>query len=183
MERNEALAMVQERIDQENLFKHCLAVEAVMGRLAEHFDRDKQKWCLAGLLHDIDYEETKDEPEKHSLLGAEILEDKGLDSDIVRAVKVHNHEHGLARESLMEKALYAVDPLTGLIVASALVHPEKSLSAVDTEFVLNRFQESSFAKGADRDVIASCEDMGLELEEFVGLALEGMKSISEELEL
>ncbi len=183
MNRSEALKLVKDNIDEENLFKHCLAVEAVMGRLAEHFEADKEKWCLAGLLHDIDYEETKDNPEKHSLVGAEILARKGLEEDIVRAVKVHNHEHGLERKNLLEKALYAVDPLTGLIVASALVHPEKELDAVDTEFVLNRFGETSFARGADRDVIASCEDMGLELEEFIGLALEGMKSISEELEL
>ena len=183
MEREEALELVQENFEQENLIKHCLAVEAVMERLASYFDRDVKKWKLAGLLHDIDYEETKNEPEKHSLIGAERLEEMGIEEDIVYAVKVHNHEHGLPRNSLMDKALYASDPLTGLIVASALVHPEKELQAVDTEFVMNRYQENSFAQGADREVIASCEEMGLELEEFIGLALEGMKSIADDLEL
>lgn len=183
MEREEAYNLVKENIKQKNLVKHCLAVEAVMRRLAEHFDKDEKKWGLTGLLHDIDYEETADSPEKHSLLGAEMLEDMGMSEDIVYAVKVHNHEHGLERKSLMDKALYASDPLTGLIVASALIHPEKSLEAVDTEFVMNRYSESSFAKGANRDVIASCEEMGLSLEEFIGLALEGMKSISDDLGL
>lgn len=183
MEREEALELVEENIDQDNLVKHCLAVEAVMERLAEYFDKDEEKWALAGLLHDIDYEETKDDPERHSLVGAEMLEDLGLEEDIVYAVKVHNGEHDLPRKSLMDKALYASDPLTGLIVASALIHPDKELEAVDTDFVMNRFEESSFAKGADREVIASCDEMGLELEEFIGLSLEGMKSISDELGL
>ncbi|MFO7814491.1 MAG: HDIG domain-containing protein [Halanaerobiales bacterium] len=183
MEREEAYQLIKENIKQENLVKHCLAVEAVMERLAEYFDKDKEKWGLTGLLHDIDYEETADEPGKHSLVGAEMLDEMGLANDIVHAVKVHNHEHGLERESLMDKALYASDPLTGLIVASALIHPDKSLEAVDTEFVMNRYSESSFAKGADRDVIASCKEMGLSLEEFISLALEGMKSIADELGL
>ncbi|MGM0438510.1 MAG: HDIG domain-containing metalloprotein [Bacillota bacterium] len=183
MEREEALELVEKNIDQNNLVKHCLAVEAVMERLAKYFDKDEEKWALAGLLHDIDYEETKDDPERHSLVGAEMLEDLGLGEDIVYAVKVHNGEHDLPRKSLMDKALYASDPLTGLIVASALIHPDKELEGVDTDFVMNRFEESSFAKGADREVIASCEEMGLELEEFIGLALEGMKSISDELGL
>lgn len=183
MKREEAYQLVKENIKQKNLVKHCLAVEAVMRRLAEYFDKDQKKWGLTGLLHDIDYEETADNPEKHSIVGAEMLKDMGMGDDIVYAVKVHNHEHGFERKSLMDKALYASDPLTGLIVASALIHPEKSLEAVDTEFVMNRYSESSFAKGADRDVIASCKDMDLTLEEFIGLALEGMKSISDDLGL
>ncbi|MFW6380962.1 MAG: HDIG domain-containing metalloprotein [Bacillota bacterium] len=183
MEREQALELVKENIDQENLVKHCLAVEAVMERLAGYFDEDVERWKLAGLLHDIDYEKTADEPERHSLVGAEMLEEMGLDEEIVNAVKAHNGIHEIPRETLMDKALYASDPLTGLIVAGALVHPDKSLDALDTEFVMNRYQESSFAKGADREVIASCSEMGLELEEFVGLALEGMQSISDELGL
>ncbi|MFW6034803.1 MAG: HDIG domain-containing metalloprotein [Halothermotrichaceae bacterium] len=183
MKREEAYNLVQENIKQKNLVKHCLAVEAVMRRLAEYFDKNVDKWRLAGLLHDIDYEETADDPERHSLLGAEILADKGIDEDIIYAVKVHNGIHGFPRKSLMDKALYASDPLTGLIVASALIHPDKKLNSLDSQFVLNRYGESSFAKGADRDVIASCKDMELELEEFIGLALEAMQGISDELGL
>lgn len=183
MERKEALNLVDGNLKQKNLVKHCLAVEAVMKRLAEHFDEDVEEWAIAGLLHDIDYEETADDPERHSLVGGEMLEELGLDDDIVYAVKAHNGVHGLPRGSKMDMALYASDPLTGLIVASALIHPDKKLAALDTGFVMNRYGESSFAKGADREVIASCSDMGLELEEFIGLALEGMKSISDDLGL
>jgi len=183
MERGKALKLLTENLKEKNLIKHSLAVEAVMGQLAEYFDEDIQKWKLAGLLHDIDYSETSDRPEKHSLVGAEILAEKGVAEDIVYAVKAHNHVHGLARKTLLDQALYAVDPLTGLIVAAALIHPEKKLAALDTEFIINRFQEKSFARGADRDVIASCTEMGLELEEFIDLALDGMVSIADELGL
>ena len=181
--REEALELVDERISQKNLVKHCLAVEAVMRRLADYFDQDQEKWGLVGLLHDIDYEETADDEERHSLVGGEELAEMGFAEDIVYAVKAHNGAHGLERKTLLDKALYASDPLTGLIVASALIHPDKSLNALDTEFVMNRYEENSFARGADRDVIASCREMDLELEEFVGLALEAMQGISEELGL
>ena len=183
MDREEALSLVKENIKEENLVKHCLAVEAVMRRLAEHFSKDKEKWGLTGLLHDIDYEKTKDDEEQHSIVGAEMLEEMGLAEDMVYAVKAHNGAHELPRKTLLDKALYASDPLTGLIVASALIHPDKKLEALDTEFVMNRYEEKSFARGADRDVIASCEEMDLELEEFISLALEAMQEIDDELGL
>lgn len=183
MQRNEALKLMEENIKQENLRKHCLAVEAVMAELANYFDQNEAKWRLAGLLHDIDYEETSDQPEKHSQIGADMLAEMGLESKIVDAVRAHNGMHGLPRESLMAKALYAADPLTGLIVASALIHPDKKLSSVDTEFVLHRYQDNAFAKGAERDVIASCEEMDLELKEFIKISLTAMQDISDELGL
>ncbi len=183
LSREEALELVQERISQGNLVKHCQAVEAVMRKLADHFDEDQEKWGLVGLLHDIDYEETADDEERHSLVGAKELAEMGFADDIVYAVKAHNGAHGLERKSLLDKALYASDPLTGLIVASALIHPDKSLEALDTEFVMNRYEENSFARGADREVIASCQEMDLELEEFIALALEAMQEKSQELGL
>lgn len=181
--RDEALAMLQEQVKQKNLIKHCLAVEAVMGRLAKHFGEDEEKWALAGLLHDIDYDETATDPERHSILGAAYLAEKGLDEEIVYAVKVHNDAHGLPRLSLMDKALFASDPLTGLIVASALIHPAKKLHAIDADFVLNRYKEKGFAKGANREQIAACADMELSLEEFIALGLEAMQMNAKELGL
>jgi putative nucleotidyltransferase with HDIG domain len=154
-----------------------------MAELADYFGKDQAKWRLAGLLHDIDYEETADQPEKHSQLGADMLVEMGMEAKIVDAVRAHNGMHELPRETLMARALYAADPLTGLIVASALIHPEKKLNAIDTEFVLNRYGDSSFAKGADRDVIASCKEMDLELKEFVELSLKAMQDISDDLGL
>lgn len=183
MQREEAVELMEENIEQENLRKHCLAVEAVMAELADYFNKDELKWRLAGLLHDIDYEETADQPEKHSQIGADMLAEMGMEEKLVEAVRAHNGMHGLPRETLLAKALYAADPLTGLIVASALIHPEKKLEALDTEFVLNRYGDSSFAKGADRDVIASCKEMDLELKEFVELSLKAMQNISEDLGL
>lgn len=183
MQREEALKLMQKNIKQQNLRKHCLAVEAVMAELADYFNKDELNWRLAGLLHDIDYEETAEMPKKHSQLGADKLAEIGLEKKIVDAVRAHNGIHQLPRKTLMAKALYAADPLTGLIVASALIHPEKKLKALDTEFILNRYRDSSFAKGADRDVIASSKDLDLELKEFVELALKAMQNISAELEL
>lgn len=183
MQREEALSLMKENIKQDNLRKHCLAVEAVMAKLADYFDKDEHKWRLAGLLHDIDYEETADQPEKHSQIGADMLEEMGMEEKIVKAVRAHNGIHDLERETLMAKSLYAADPLTGLIVASALIHPDKKLEALDTEFVLNRYGDNSFAKGADRDVIASCKEMGLELKEFIEIALGAMQDISDDLGL
>lgn len=183
MNRDEALALLKKNLTNKNLFNHSLAVEAVMRRLAEHFGEDVEKWGLAGLLHDIDYDRTKDDPAKHSIEGAEILAGLGLPDDIVYAVKVHNSRHGLPRLSLMDKALFATDPLTGLIVAGALIRPEKKLAAIDVPFLLNRFSEKSFARGANRETIKACSETGLSLEEFMGLGLEAMQGIAKELKL
>ncbi len=183
MKREEALSLLEENIKQKNLVKHCLAVEAVMGELAEYFNEEKKRWKLAGLLHDIDYGETADQPEKHSMIGADMLAELGFDSEIVDAVRAHNGMHELPRETLMAKSLYAADPLTGLIVASALIHPDKKLASLDTEFVMNRYDSNSFAKGADREVIAACSEMDLDLEEFIGISLLAMQNISDDLGL
>lgn len=183
MTREEAYVVLKQHLKNKNLIKHCLAVEAVMCRLAKHFEGDEQKWGMAGLLHDIDYDTTKDDPAKHSLKGSAILAELGLPGDVVQAVKVHNEAHGLPRETLMDKALYATDPLTGLIVAGALIKPEKKLAAIDVPFLLNRFAEKGFARGANREQINSCSELGLTLEQFMGLGLEAMQGIAEEMGL
>lgn len=183
MNREEALVLVKEKLANQNLLKHCLAVEVVMRLLAKHFGEDDEKWGLAGLMHDIDYEATKDDPGQHSMVGAQMLEELGLPEDLVYAVKVHNEYHGLERKSLLDKALFACDPLTGLIVAGALIKPEKKLAAIDVEFLLNRFGEKSFARGANREQIKSCSELGLTLEEFMALGLRAMQSIAPQLGL
>lgn len=184
MERDQALAAVQSRVQNVNLLKHMYAVEAVMGKLARRLGGEEKKWALAGLLHDIDYEETAGAPERHSLAGAEILGAMGLPPDIVYAVKVHNPAHGLPRQSLMDSALYSADPLTGLIVAAALVHPKKKLAPLDPEFVGKRFAEKQFARGANREQIARCTpELGLALEEFIALGLGAMQGIAPALGL
>lgn len=183
MNREEALKLVEEKIKNKNLVKHCLAVEACMMSLASHFGEDEKVWGLTGLLHDIDYEETKEDAHKHSVVGAQMLKDLDLPQNIVDAVRTHNEMHGEAPESRMAKALFCVDPLTGLIVASTLVLPSKKMSDVSVENVLNRFKEKAFARGATREVIAKCSNIDLSLEEFVKISLEAMQEISQELGL
>jgi putative nucleotidyltransferase with HDIG domain len=183
MERVKALVELKARITNSNLIKHSLAVEAIMKEMAVLMKDDAELWGLAGLLHDIDYEKTVNHPEWHSLLGAEILEDLDIDPDIVYAVKAHNSCHGIERKRKMDKALYCADPVSGLITAGALILPSKKLADVTTGFILKRMDEKSFAKGADRDQIRSCSELGLSLEEFIETALKAMKKISDELGL
>jgi len=184
MEREKALKILKQNIQNQNLVKHCLAVETVMRALARYFDGDEEKWGICGLLHDIDYEKTKDNPKLHSLIGAEMLEKMGVEKDICQAVKVHNEIHGLLPQTLMEKALFVTDPLTGLIVAATLVLPSKKLADLRVENVLNRFKEKAFARGANREIIKKCEEyLNLSLEEFVGIALKAMQGIADDLGL
>jgi len=184
MTRGEALITLKENISNQNLIKHCFAVEAIMKALARRFNEDEEKWGLAGLLHDIDYEKVKDDMSQHSLVGAKMLEDLGLDKDICQAVKVHNEAHGIAPETLMEKALFAADPLTGLIVAAALVLPSKKIKDLTADNVLNRFKEKAFARGANREIIGKCEELlGLGLEEFTKIGLGAIQEIDSDLGL
>ncbi|MCX8129299.1 MAG: HDIG domain-containing protein [Clostridia bacterium] len=183
MERIEALKELKSRLTNNNLIKHSLAVEAIMRELASYFREDGEKWGLAGLMHDIDYDNTAAEPSKHSILGAEILEELGVDEAIVYAVRAHNNYHGIERKRKMDKALYAADPVSGLITAAALILPSKKLDDVDVNFIMKRFSEKGFAKGANREQITSCKELGLDLEQFIGISLEAMKKISSELGL
>ena len=184
MTRGEGFNLLKQNLQNQNLTKHCLAVEAIMRALARHFSEDEEKWGLTGLLHDIDYEKTKDNPSQHSLVGAKMLEDLGIDKDICQAVKVHNEAHGILPETLLEKALFVTDPLTGLIVAATLVLPSKKMADLTPENVLNRFKEKAFARGANREIIKKSEELlSLKLEEFVKIGLEAMQKIAEDLNL
>jgi putative nucleotidyltransferase with HDIG domain len=184
MKREEALNLLKENIKNQNLIKHSLAVEAAMRNLAEYFGEDIEKWGICGLLHDVDYEKTKNDPNLHSKLGSEMLKKLGFEKEICDAVLTHNEIHGILPETKMAKALYCVDPLTGLIVAATLVLPSKKINDLKVENVLNRFKEKSFAKGANREIIKKCEDfLGLSLEKFVEIVLKAMQKISGDLGL
>lgn len=177
--REDAYKLVQEKVKQKNLVKHILAVEAVMRALAEHFDEDVEYWGLTGLLHDLDYSKTVDHPEKHTFLTEEWLNDYDIPDDMMHAIRAHPGH--IPCETKLDWALYCSDPVTGLIVAGVLMHPSKKLTHVDEGYMLRRFKEKRFAAGANREQIMKCEELGLSLEEFIGLALNGMRSISDEL--
>ncbi len=181
MTRDEALKWVESEIKTKNLVKHILAVEAGCRELAEHFGENPDYWGLAGLLHDIDYEKTLKSPALHTKMAAGWLREKGIDENIIYAVMAHAEQ--VEPKSKLDWALYCVDPTTGLIVAAALMHPTKSLAGLDTEFLLKRFKEKRFAAGARRETIAACSNLGLSLDEFLGIVLKGMQSISDELGL
>ena len=179
LSREDALSLVEQHVNNRNLVKHMIAVEGVMRRLAQHFHEDEELWGIAGLLHDLDYSETVEDFSRHGFRTVEILANEDVPSEVLHSIQAHPRH--VPRESRMDKALYAVDPLTGLIVASVLMHPQKKLSALDVNFVLRRFKEKRFAAGADRDQIRSCSELGLGLEEFLQTGLEGMCDVSEEL--
>ncbi len=184
MNREEALIILKQNLQTENLIKHSLAVEAIMRALALRFNEDAERWGITGLLHDIDYNKVRDDMKQHSLLGAEMLKELGFDEEICEAVKTHNEAHGIEPSSLLGKALYVADPISGLIIASTLVLPTKKLKNLTAENILNRFKEKKFAAGANREIIAKCEELiGLPLKEFTEIALKAMQGISEELSL
>jgi putative nucleotidyltransferase with HDIG domain len=183
MDRARAVDELAIRLKNTNLIKHSLAVEAIMRDLAFHLKEMPDMWGIAGLLHDIDYERTTNNPKLHGIIGAEILENLGIDSEITYAVKAHNAMTGIERNRKIDKALYCADPVSGFITAAALILPAKKLDDVSVEFLLKKMTVKSFAKGAGRGQIMSCKDIGLSLEEFLKISLDAMKKISIVLDL
>lgn len=184
MNRDEAIKLIKEKLNDNNLVYHSISVGAIMKGVAKYFGEDENKWELCGVLHDIDYSETKDDPNKHSLVGAEYLKNSGFDDEFTNAVASHNERHKIGRESLLAKALYASDPLSGLIVATALVMPDRKINSVKLSSVMKKFKTKEFARGADREQIKTCEsELNIPLEKFIEIALESMKEIGEEIGL
>lgn len=189
MTRPEAFDTLKTLISNPNLIKHCLACEAIMIALCLHFNPDADevtvnKWGTVGLLHDGDYEETKDDPKKHTLVLEEQIGDK-IDQDVMYAIKAHNYlNNGAVPKTLMDWSIYCCDELSGLIVAAALIHPDKKLTSLDTNFIMKRFNDSAFARGANREQIKTCETkLNIPLEDFINLSLSAMQRISNELGL
>ena len=183
MDREEALDSIRANVENRNLIKHMLATEAIMRALARRFGEDETEWGFTGLLHDIDVELTDGDMSSHSRLGADLVRELGASEAIAHAILAHNERHGVPLETKLDRALFCADPLTGLIVAAALVHPDKKLAELEVSSVKKRFKEKSFAAGANREQIARCCDIGLELDEFIGLGLEAMKKIAANLGL
>ena len=181
MTRQEALSLIKQKVKNKNLRKHMLATEACMRALAERLNGDPDLWAMAGLLHDLDYDETVNDFPRHGYATCEYLQDKQLSPQILSAIMAHTGHEPVKNQ--MDLALYAVDPLTGFLVAAALMHPSKKIGNVDMPFAMNRFKEKRFAAGADRDQIRKCEELGLSLEDFTGICLGAMQAISDDLGL
>ena len=180
----EALSLVKEYIQNENLIKHCLATQAVMIALADRLGEDREKWGLAGLLHDLDVEMVDADPTRHTLETERILQEKGVDEEIVRAIKMHNEKaHGEKRSEKFHYDLAAGETITGLIIATTLVYPDKKIKSVKPKSIKKRMKEKHFAAGVDRDIVMECEKLGMDLGEFSQICLEAMQGIADDLGL
>jgi putative nucleotidyltransferase with HDIG domain len=180
--RDEILDSIHGNVQDKNMIKHMLATEAIMRALAKKLGEDEEEWGITGLIHDIDMELVEGDMSSHSKLGADIAQELGASETMAHAILCHNEAHGVPRETKLDKALFCADPLSGLITAAALVRPDK-LSGLTTKSVMKRFREKSFAAGVNREQVAQCQEIGLELEEFIGLGIEAMKGIASELGL
>jgi len=184
LKRDEAIELLHQYIKNENMRKHCLAAEAVVKAVAQKLGKDEEKWALAGLLHDLDVELVNADPKIHGMETARILEEKGVDPEIVEAIKLHNEEAtDIPRTKVFHHALSAGETITGLITATALVYPDKKLANVKSKSVKKRMKAKAFAASIDRDKIRECEKAGIPLDEFINLSLEAMQGISDELGL
>ncbi len=184
MTRNDALQLLAEHITNPNLIRHNVAVGFIMKALAEKFGENQDDWELTGMLHDLDWEKTKDNFKNHTKVSKEILEKTDLKPEIINAIYVHNWVHEIKPETLLEKTLYCVEELSGLITAAALVQPDKKLASVTAESVLKKFKQKSFAAGVNREIIMLCKDyINMDLPELVEISLNAMKEHSSEIGL
>ena len=183
MTRDEAWCLLTEFTLSESLRKHALAVEACVSAYARKFGEDEQLWGVVALIHDFDYEKYPS-AEEHPFKGSEILKERGVSEEIRRAILSHANYSGVARESRLEKTLFACDELAGFITASALVKPNKSLAECDAKSVRKKMKDKAFARSVNRDdIINGAADLGVDLDEHIAFCIEAMKSIAPELGL
>jgi putative nucleotidyltransferase with HDIG domain len=182
--RDEALKLMKGYLTADNLQKHSRATEVIMRKLAQKRGENEELWGIAGLLHDLDFEETKDDMPNHTLRTEEILKEKGVSKEIIEAIKGHNAENlGYEREKPIDHALTCAECITGMVVATTLVYPDKKLASVKPKSILKRMKQKEFARNVNREYIRECEKIGIPLEEFAELSLSAMREISDELGL
>jgi putative nucleotidyltransferase with HDIG domain len=182
--REEAIALLNEYVKTENMRQHCLASEAVMRELAIKTAHDEHKWAMTGLLHDLDAGITEEEPKKHGLITAALLREREVDEDMIDAIIMHNDmAHGKERHTTFQHALAAAETITGMIKATTLVYPDKRIASVKPKSVTKRMKQKGFAVSVNRDNILECEKIGVPLQEFVSIAMDGMKKISDDIGL
>jgi putative nucleotidyltransferase with HDIG domain len=180
--RQQALDLLHQHIKNDRMIFHSLASEAVLRALARRLGRDEEKWGLAGLLHDLDVEITNANPKVHGLETARILTEMGVDGDIVEAIKLHNeHATDLPRTTEFHHALAAGETITGLILATSLVYPDKQISSVKPKSITKRMKEKAFAASVSRENILECELIGIPMEEFAEMSIAAMTEITGQL--
>src|SRR5687767_1156051 len=186
--RADALALMHEYTQSDSLRKHMLAVEAAMRAYAAKFGEDADRWGLTGLMHDFDYERfpnAEHSPtEGHPAHGVRLLRERGWPEDILDAIMGHGTYTGVPRQTRMAKALFAVDELTGLVTATALVRPSRSVNEVDAKSVRKKMKDKGFARGVSRDdVLLGAQELGVELDEHIQFVVDAMRGVAESLGL
>ena len=184
--RDQAWELLTSKMQSQNLRRHCMSVEAVMQVLAQHFEASAQKWGIVGLLHDGDYEFTKDDPGHHAKLMADWVRELGeTNQELLEGIESHGWFHqGRLPQTQMQWALFCCDELTGLIVACALVQPTKKLADLTIDSILKKFPQKSLAAGVKREDIQMCEaKLGIKLEDFVRISLSAMQNIAPQIGL
>jgi len=179
MDREEVLSSIQANVQDKNAVNHMLATEAIMRALAKRLGQDENEWGLTGLVHDIDVELVKDDPNSHSKLAADIARELGASENMAHAILCHNEAHGVPRESELDKALFCAESLSAVITA-ALTHPGRA-KALTTREVKKLLHRKGSGAGANLEQVAQCREIGLELDEFISLGLEAMKGIASNL--
>ncbi|HYZ93191.1 MAG TPA: HDIG domain-containing protein [Actinomycetota bacterium] len=181
MNRDDALALVRDKTEKDTTVRHLISVEGIMRRLGRHFGEDEDLWALGGLFHDLDQDQTHDDLSRHGHQSAEWLREAGVDERVVNAALAHAHEE--FRTDLMSRAIVHADALSGFLVACALVRPERS-AGMKVSSVKKKLKEKAFAPGVARDDIRNVqESIGLELDDFIGLGIEGLQLVAAEIEL
>jgi len=180
MNRGQALDLVREKTDKAITFRHLVSVEGVMRRLARHFNEDEDLWALTGLFHDLDQDQTANDKDRHARLAAEWLAEADAPKEVINGVLAHAHPE--YQTDLMSRAIVAADAVAGLLVAAALPRPEKA-TGMKVSSVKKKLKEKSFAPGVNRDEIHACAEIGIELDEFIALGIEGLQLVAEEIGL
>jgi putative nucleotidyltransferase with HDIG domain len=184
MTRQQAWEILTEHTSNPNLLKHMLGVEAVMRAYARRFEQDEEQWAVAGLLHDMDYERYPSREAGHPFKGVEILRGRGVDETVCRAILSHADYSGVSRETLMEKALFAADELSGFVIAVALVKPNRALAEVDVRSVRKKMKDKAFARGVRReDIVNGAAELGIPLDEHIESVIAALREVAPELGL
>ncbi|HEV8189969.1 MAG TPA: HDIG domain-containing protein [Ktedonobacterales bacterium] len=180
---DDAMTLLREHNKNESLVRHGIAVSAATAAYARCLNEDEHTWRVAGLLHDVDYEEHPT-IEEHGKVGAQWLRDLGYPEDVVHAVLTHNDYHGIPRDNLLSRVVFACDELTGLITAAALVRPTKSIFGLEPGSVRKKMKDKAFARGVNRDdIVKGAEELEVDLNEHIAFVIEAMQGVAADLGL